>query len=265
MVVATGYNHTPYLPDWPGRDAFTGELLHACDYRNAEPYAGRDVLVVGVGNTGAEIAVDLVEGGAGRVRLAVRTAAAHRARASTAGLPTQFTGVIVRRLPAAPRRSARRPWQQLSVPDLSAHGLPAPGHAACYRGCSRSDRADPDVGLIDAVRKGDGRDRRARRRVRRRRGAARRRRPDRARGRDRRDRLPPRPRAARRAPRRARARRPAARARRPTRPAAPGLYFIGFTNPISGMFREIAIDARRIAAAVSGSRGSAATADPRAS
>ncbi|WP_233703138.1 hypothetical protein [Janibacter endophyticus] len=31
---------------------------------------------------------------------------------------------------------------------------------------------------------------------------------------------------------------------------AAGLWFTGFTNPISGMFRELAIDARRIAAAI---------------
>jgi hypothetical protein len=31
---------------------------------------------------------------------------------------------------------------------------------------------------------------------------------------------------------------------------APGLYFTGFTNPISGMFREMALDARRIAKAL---------------
>ena len=73
MVVATGYNHTPFMPDYPGKDGFEGELVHASDYRNPEPYRGRDVLVVGSGNTGAEIAVDLVEGGARRVRLAVRT------------------------------------------------------------------------------------------------------------------------------------------------------------------------------------------------
>ena len=66
VVVATGYNHTPYLEDWPGRDSFQGELVHASGYRNPEPFRGRDVLVVGPGNTGAEIAVDLVEGGAGR-------------------------------------------------------------------------------------------------------------------------------------------------------------------------------------------------------
>src|SRR3954449_13030813 len=46
VVVATGYEHTPILPPWPGSDSFEGELIHGSEYRNAEPYAGRDVLVV---------------------------------------------------------------------------------------------------------------------------------------------------------------------------------------------------------------------------
>ncbi|GAA2969640.1 hypothetical protein GCM10020227_42750 [Streptomyces flavovirens] len=62
VVVATGFNHTPRVPDWPGREGFTGTLLHAAEYREPGPYAGKDVLVAGIGNTGAEIAVDLVEG-----------------------------------------------------------------------------------------------------------------------------------------------------------------------------------------------------------
>src|SRR4051812_39224953 len=56
-VVATGHNHTPAVPRWPGADGFTGELLHASAYRTGADYAGRSVLVVGSGNTGAEIAV----------------------------------------------------------------------------------------------------------------------------------------------------------------------------------------------------------------
>ncbi|GEB49534.1 hypothetical protein SCA03_20850 [Streptomyces cacaoi] len=64
VVVATGFNHTPHLPDWPGRADFTGQLLHAGDYRSAAPFRGKDVLVVGAGNTGAEIAADLAESGA---------------------------------------------------------------------------------------------------------------------------------------------------------------------------------------------------------
>jgi len=73
VVVATGHAHTPYVPDWPGRQAYTGQLRHAREYRNPVPFAGLDVLVAGVGNSGSEIAADLGEGGARRVWIAVRT------------------------------------------------------------------------------------------------------------------------------------------------------------------------------------------------
>src|SRR3954447_12522807 len=95
VVVATGYNNTPLMPDYPGREGFTGELLHASSYRNAEPYRARDVLVVGSGNTGAEIAVDLVEGGARRVRLAVRTPP-NIVRRQLFGTPNQVLAVGMR-------------------------------------------------------------------------------------------------------------------------------------------------------------------------
>ncbi|GHH68915.1 monooxygenase [Streptomyces sulfonofaciens] len=152
VVVATGYNHTPHLPDWPGRDAYRGELLHARSYRNASPYAGKDVLVVGVGNTGAEIAVDLVEGGAARVRLAVRTAP-HIVRRSTAGWPAQATGILCRRLPVAVVDLLARALAALSVPDLAAHGLPRP-RTGLYTRARQGAIPVQDTGLIDAVRKG---------------------------------------------------------------------------------------------------------------
>jgi putative flavoprotein involved in K+ transport len=73
VVVATGYDQTPFLPEWPGRDTFRGEIVHASAYRNAEPYAGREVLVAGSGSTGAELALDLARGNARRVLLSIRT------------------------------------------------------------------------------------------------------------------------------------------------------------------------------------------------
>ncbi|MEU6374443.1 NAD(P)/FAD-dependent oxidoreductase [Streptomyces sp. NPDC046909] len=152
VIVATGYNHTPLLPDWPGRESYAGGLTHAAEYRNAGPYAGRDVLVVGVGNTGAEIAVDLVEGGAQRVRLAVRTAP-HIVRRSTAGWAAQYTGVLVRRLPVGLVDRLARPMAKLSVPDLSAHGLPRPD-TGLYTRVREGAIPVQDVGLIDAVRQG---------------------------------------------------------------------------------------------------------------
>ncbi|MER5276034.1 NAD(P)/FAD-dependent oxidoreductase [Streptomyces sp. NPDC002809] len=245
VVVATGYNHTPRIPDWSGRDTFTGELLHASAYRNPAPYAGKDVLVVGVGNTGAEIAVDLVEGGASRVRLAVRTVP-HIVRRSTAGWPAQATGILVRRLPVALVDRAGGLMARVAVPDLAEQGLPRPDTGLYSR---VRDGAIPvqDVGLIDAVKGGrvvpvaavesfdedavvlaDG------------------------------TRITPDAVIAATGYLRAleplvghlgvlddRGRPVTHGGRTPKQ--APGLYFTGFTNPISGMFREMALDAQKIA------------------
>lgn len=104
VVVATGYDHDPDFPDWPGRESFTGDLCHSADYRSPEPYKGRDVLVVGPGTTGSEIAFLLARGGAARVRVACRTppnltarkflgtSPASRSTISHSGSPTGLVG-----------------------------------------------------------------------------------------------------------------------------------------------------------------------------
>ncbi|MGA5322588.1 flavin-containing monooxygenase [Streptomyces seoulensis] len=249
VVVATGHNHTPRLPEWPGAESYEGELLHASSYRNPKPFEGRDVLVVGVGNTGAEIAVDLVAGGASRVRLAVRTAP-HIVRRSTAGWAAQYTGIVVRRLPVRLVDRLARPMARLSTPDLSEHGLPRP-EAGLYSRVRQGAIPVQDVGLIEAVRTGkveivaavegfeDGKVALA-------------------------DGTRIAPDAVIAATGYSRGLdslvghlgvlnergRPTVHGAR-TPKDAPGLYFTGFTNPISGMFRELAIDAEKIAKSVS--------------
>ncbi|MET9013584.1 flavin-containing monooxygenase [Streptomyces olivaceoviridis] len=248
VVVATGFNHTPRIPDWPGRESYGGEFLHAGEYRAAGPYRGRDVLVVGAGNTGAEIAVDLVEGGAARVRLAVRTAP-HILRRSTLGWASQYSGVLVRRLPVWLVDRLAGPVGRLSTPDLTAHGLPRPD-TGLYSRVKQGAIPVQDVGLIDAVRTGkveivaaveafeDGKVVLA-------------------------DGSRVSPDAVIAATGYVRALeglvghlgvldergRPVVHGGR-TPAQAPGLYFTGFTNPLSGMLRELAIDAGRIAKAV---------------
>ena len=63
-VVATGYDALPSVPEWPGREDFAGELIHAAEFRAAAPYGGRDVLIVGAGNSGIDIAGHLLDAGA---------------------------------------------------------------------------------------------------------------------------------------------------------------------------------------------------------
>src|SRR3954463_10940520 len=155
VVVATGYNHTPFMPEYPGRDGYTGELTHASRYRNAEPYRGRDVLVVGSGNTGAEIAVDLVEGGARRVRLAVRTPP-NIVRRQVGGTPNQVLALGLRRLPPKLVDSFARAARRVTIGDLSTYGLPIPERGVYTRVIEDDVIPIIDVGLIDCVKKGQG-------------------------------------------------------------------------------------------------------------
>ena len=56
VIIATGHQHTPLIPAWPGREQFSGRLLHSSEYRNPREFHGADVLVVGPGCSGMEIA-----------------------------------------------------------------------------------------------------------------------------------------------------------------------------------------------------------------
>lgn len=124
VVVATGYNKIPVDPDWPGRDTFQGEFLLAAKYRNPGPYRGRDVLVVGPGNSGAEIATDLAEGGARKVWLSYRTPPNVISRDRP--VPVPLLGIILEALRVSPAlgNAIAGFIQRHTVGDLSKYGLP---------------------------------------------------------------------------------------------------------------------------------------------
>ncbi len=60
VINATGSWHRPFWPYLPGMGVFTGRQLHTADYRSADDFVGHRVLVVGGGNSGAQIAADLL-------------------------------------------------------------------------------------------------------------------------------------------------------------------------------------------------------------
>lgn len=72
IVFATGLNGAPHRARQPGQDSFPGPILHSSDYTDATSYEGQRVLVVGFGNSGGDIALDLAEAGA-EVTLSVRS------------------------------------------------------------------------------------------------------------------------------------------------------------------------------------------------
>ena len=155
VVVATGQQHTPRVPDWPGATDFTGELVHSSAYRNPAPYVGQKVLVVGSGSSGMEIAHDLATGGAEHVWLAVRSPPNIMLRSMPGGLSADWAALPLYHAPVRVADAIGRFARRTSVGDLSEFGLPIPDDGVFTR-AHNSGQAPTllDMEVIDAVREG---------------------------------------------------------------------------------------------------------------
>jgi cation diffusion facilitator CzcD-associated flavoprotein CzcO len=154
VIVATGHDHTPHLPAWPGCDRYTGRLLHAADYRDADAFRGARVAVVGAGSSGLEIAYDLAEGGAERVWVCARTRPNIMLRQS-GGLPGDLPAIALLRLPPRIADAQARLVRWLTIGDLSTYGL-APPSEGIFTRLRREGKAPAivDKEVIRAIRDG---------------------------------------------------------------------------------------------------------------
>lgn len=152
LIIATGYNRVARVGEWPTLEAFRGELLHSCAYRNGQSYKGRKVLVVGLGNSGGEIAIDLHECGA-TVGLSVRGAVNIIPR-EILGVPILTFSILQSRLPAPLADRLNAPIQRALVGDLSRFGLrrPAQGPMQQIRDGGRIPLID--IGTVDLIKRG---------------------------------------------------------------------------------------------------------------
>ena len=121
VVVATGCNAVPHLPRWPGQERFGRPILHSSAYHNGEPFRGQSVLVVGFGNSGGEIAIDLHEHGA-HVAMAVRGPVNIIPR-EVLGIPVLAMGIALSRLPARVADALAAPIIRLMVGDITRLGF----------------------------------------------------------------------------------------------------------------------------------------------
>lgn len=252
VVIATGYNHSPKVSDWPGLDAYSGRVLHSSAYRNPASLGARNVLVVGPGNSGAEIAADLAEAGV-TVSLAVRTPP-NIVRRAVVGIPSQALILSMAAFPLKVQDVLADALQRVAVGDLRKYGIPrAPRGIATQQ--ARDDVTPTlDVGLLRALKAGrvtvvaavsrftpdavvlaDGTELR----------------PDAVvlatgfcRG------LEP---LVGELGVLAPSGRPLVNAEAQL-PAHPGLFFLGYSNPLTGNLRQLGIDARKIAIAISAGR-----------
>lgn len=152
LVVATGYNREPHRPTWPGQSSFAGPILHSSEYRNGKRFESQRVLVVGLGNSGGEIAIDLWEHGA-RPSLAVRGPVNVLPR-ELLGLPILAFGVLQGRLPPRVADALSAPVLRAVVGDLTRYGLRKSPHGPLTQ--IRREARIPliDVGTIGLIKRG---------------------------------------------------------------------------------------------------------------
>ncbi len=146
VLVANGHHSVPNIPDFPGE--FTGSSFHAHEYLDPEVFEGRDVLVLGVGNSGMDIACDATKL-ASHVYLATRHGV-HVLPKYAFGRPIdQFGSPLSAYLPFPVERKLYELMIRFSVGRPEDRGLPRPDH--------RLLSAHPTVSsdLLDRVGHGD--------------------------------------------------------------------------------------------------------------
>ena len=125
VLVANGHHWDPRWPSFPGD--FDGEVMHAHDYREPSIFEGKRVLVLGIGNSACDIAVESSRA-ATQTFLAMRRGA-HILPKYLRGRPTdEASGGLFSRLPLSLQRRFFVPALKLAVGDPTSYGLPAPDH-----------------------------------------------------------------------------------------------------------------------------------------
>ena len=155
VVVTTGANNHPFAPTIEGEAHFrpAGTIVHSRDYRDATPFIGQRVLVVGMGNTGAEIALDLAENGVS-VALSVRSPIniVHR---DVLGRPTQQTSIMLARLPTPIGYALARLLCDVTVGDIGRYGLPRSRMSPLRQLREHGRTPVIDVGTLARIKSGE--------------------------------------------------------------------------------------------------------------
>ncbi len=152
VIFATGLNGTPNLPDIPGLDSFPGQILHSSAYQSPETLPPGPALVVGFGNSGGEIALDLAQSGR-PVSMSVR--------GPVNILPKEFLGVPITSLGLLRKLFGHRLADRLTAPLLRAkigrpedYGLINPGKGPASQVVEDGRIPLIDIGTLDAIKSG---------------------------------------------------------------------------------------------------------------
>lgn len=152
LIIASGYNRVPNLPTWPGQGAFQGEIIHSAQYKNGKPFKGKKVLAVGFGNSGGEIAIDLWEHGADP-SLSVRGPVNVIPR-ELFGIPILAYSILQRKLPPRIADRLNAPLLSLSIGNLKRYGLEPLPHGPMTQIHDQGRIPLIDVGTLSLIQQG---------------------------------------------------------------------------------------------------------------
>lgn len=108
LVMACGYVGEPYVPKFEGQDMFKGAILHSSTFPGGDVFKGKRVVVIGAGNSSADICQDLSVRGAASVTLVQRSA----------------SGMVSNKFNAIQFGRLYPEWRSLEYSDLAAFTLP---------------------------------------------------------------------------------------------------------------------------------------------
>ncbi|MEM7711367.1 MAG: NAD(P)/FAD-dependent oxidoreductase [Pseudomonadota bacterium] len=124
LVIATGRESLPHIPDWPGREGYEGELIHVADLGDVSRFNGKRVLVVGAGNSGTDALNHLSDHNPAEVMVSVRYGPAVVLK-RIFGYPIHGLARVFAALPNGLLDPAFRLTERLFLGDLRRYGLPS--------------------------------------------------------------------------------------------------------------------------------------------
>lgn len=152
VIISTGVNRVPNRPEWPGQEKFKGTISHSLSYKNPSPYLGKSVLVIGMGNTGAEVALDLSEKGVDTY-ISVRHPISVVPR-DLNGRPVQVTSKQLAKLPLGLGDWLGSQIRKVYFGNLSKYGLESSTVHPAVQLRETGKTPIVDIGTIKAIKEG---------------------------------------------------------------------------------------------------------------
>ena len=152
IIIATGPFGKPKPINFKGMETFPGRIIHSYDYKTGKDFKGQDVLVIGFGNSACEIAIDLYEQGANPF-MSVRSPVNVIPR-DVMGIPILQLSLLMRRLPPRLADKINAPLMRLLAGDISKLGLKKLPYGPLEQ--IQKDETVPllDIGTIRHIRQG---------------------------------------------------------------------------------------------------------------